>query len=289
MSHRVLVTGASGLVGRRLGQELPIVGMPRRDLGGPWWEPLNGVVHDTGEPLAAVVHLAGENVAGARWTPEHKARVLDSRVKGTRTLVDWLAGRSQRPSVLVAASATGLYGDRGDEVLDEQASRGDGFLADVVEAWEAEIHRASALGIRVVVLRIGLVLSPEGGALRTMLPAFRAGVGGPLGSGRQWFPWVHLDDAVGAVVWALRDGAAEGAYNVVSPGIVQQARFARSLGRAVHRPARLRAPAFALRAVFGELANEALLSSTRAVPRRLEEEGFSFSFPDLDGALADLL
>ncbi len=289
MTQRVLVTGASGLLGRRLGEALPIVGMPRRDLGGPWWEPLNGRVHDTGEPLAAVVHLAGENVAGARWTADHKARILDSRVKGTHTLVDWLASRSQRPSVLVAASATGLYGDRGDEVLDEQAQQGRGFLADVVKAWEAESERAKALGIRVVLLRIGIVLSPEGGALRTMLPAFRAGVGGPLGSGRQWFPWVHLDDAVGAVVWALRDGAAEGAYNVVSPGIVQQARFARSLGRAVHRPARLPAPAFALRAVFGELANEALLSSTRAVPRRLEQEGFCFSFPDLDQALASLL
>jgi uncharacterized protein (TIGR01777 family) len=159
----------------------------------------------------------------------------------------------------------------------------------VVASWETEIERAAELGIRVVTLRIGIVLSPEGGALRTMLPAFRAGAGGPLGSGRQWFPWVHLDDAVAAVVWALRDGAAEGAYNVVSPGIVQQGRFARSLGRAVHRPARLPAPAFALRALFGEMADEALLSSTRAVPRRLQEDGFSFSFADLDGALADLL
>lgn len=265
------------------------MGLPRQDRGGPWWDPTAGVVHDQGASVAALVHLAGENVAGGRWTPDRKARILNSRVDGTRALVDWMAARAQRPSVFVAASAIGLYGDRGDEILDESASRGQGFLADVVEAWEAEILRANALGVRVVVLRFGVVLSPDDGALRKMLPAFRAGVGGPLGSGKQWFPWVHRADATNAIVWALRDPLAEGVYNVVAPGIVRQATFAARLGEAVHRPAALPAPRFALRALFGQMADEALLSSTRVVPARLQEGGFDFRFPDLSQALTDLL
>lgn len=285
------VTGATGLVGRALARRRPLVGLPRRapDGGGPWWEPLAGRVHDDGATVAAVVHLAGASVAAKRWDAAHKQAIYDSRVEGTRTLVEWLAGRSQRPSVLVAASATGLYGHRGDVELPEDAAPGDGFLADVVQAWEAEILRAEELGVRVVRLRIGVVLTPEGGALPRMLPAFRAGVGGPLGRGTQWFPWVHLDDVARAVEWALLTPEASGAYNVVAPGIVRQRDFARALGRAVRRPARLPVPGVALKLLFGELAEEGLLASTRAVPERLEADGFAFRHPALEPALAALL
>lgn len=285
------VTGATGLVGRALAQRRAVVGLSRRapDSGGPWWEPIAGKVHDDGATVAAVVHLAGENVAARRWTPEHKQAIRDSRVRGTATLVDWLAARAQRPSVLVCASATGLYGHRGDVELPEGAAAGDGFLAEVVAAWEAEMARAEDLGVRVVRLRIGVVLTPDGGALPRMLPAFRAGVGGPIGRGTQWFPWVHLDDVVRAVEWALVNPEASGAYNVVAPGIVRQRDFARALGRAVRRPARLRVPGVALKLLFGELADEGLLASTCAVPERLSADGFSFAHPDLDAALADLL
>jgi len=285
------VTGATGLVGRALAQRRTIVPLPRRAPSGegPWWEPMAGVVHDDRSPVAAVVHLAGENVDGRRWNDEHKRAIRESRVQGSRTLVRWLADRAQRPSVLVAASATGLYGNRGDLELPEDAGAGTGFLAEVVEAWETELIEAEALGVRVVRLRIGVVLTPDGGALRKMLPAFRAGVGGPIGRGRQWFPWVHLDDVVSSVEWALTDPTASGAYNVVAPGIVRQRDFARALGRAVHRPAFVPAPAAALRLLFGELADEALLASTRAVPAALERDGFAFAHPQLDGALANLL
>lgn len=288
---RVLVTGASGLIGRALARQRAVVALPRRQPadGGPWWDPEAGAVHAGPGPVAAVVHLAGENVAGRRWNAAHKARVLDSRVRGTRALVDWMAARSQRPAVFVAASAVGLYGDRGDEVLSEASPRGEGFLADVTAAWEAEIARAAELGVRTVRLRIGVVLSPEGGALAKMLPAFRAGVGGPIGSGRQWFPWVHLDDVVNVIERALTDGAMRGAYNLTAPGILRQRDFARALGRGVRRPAFLPAPGRALRVLFGELANEGLLASTRAVPTRLVESGYGFAWPEIDGALGDLL
>ena len=285
------VTGATGLVGRALARRRPIVALPRRApaQGGPWWEPLAGAVHDDGSAVAAVVHLAGENVDGKRWDDDHKRAIRDSRVQGSRTVVRWLSDRKQRPSVLVAASATGLYGNRGDLELAEDAGVGAGFLADVVEAWERELVAAEVAGVRVVRLRIGVVLTREGGALRKMLPAFRAGLGGPIGRGRQWFPWVHLEDVVSAVEWALTDPTASGAYNVVAPGIVRQREFARALGSALRRPAIVPAPAAALRLLFGELADEALLASTRAVPAALQRDGFRFTHPDLKDALVDLL
>lgn len=286
----LLVTGATGLIGAALAARRPIVPLPRRAPGdgGPWWQPTQGAIHNAPDNVGAVVHLAGAPVADGRWTEARKATIMDSRRLGTRTVVDWIAGRTQRPSVLVSASAVGLYGDRGDAILDEGAGAGEGFLAEVVSAWEEEARRAEQLGVRLVILRIGIVLSPDGGALAQMLPAFKLGAGGPLGSGRQWFPWIHIDDVLNVIDWALRDPSAEGAYNVVSPGIVRQKAFAKALGGALGRPAFVPAPRLALRAMFGEMADEALLSSARVVPKRLEAAGFDFLHPALPEALQAL-
>ena len=243
-------------------------------------------MEDDGRPLGAVVHLAGESISGKRWTEARKKSIHDSRVMGTRTLVDWLIRRPQRPELLVAASAIGFYGDRGDELLTEDATQGKGFLADLCAAWEAEARRAEQAGIRVVILRLGVVLSAEGGALAQMRLPFKLGAGGPVGSGRQWFAWVHVDDVVAAIQWALHRPEARGVYNLAAPGIVREAEFAHALGKAMHRPSFVPTPAFALRLAFGELADEALLSSARTVPMRLLAEGFAFRFPELGAALA---
>ena len=287
----IFVTGATGLVGQALGRARPITALPRHlpSLGGPWWDPEAGRGHDDDRPVGAVVHRAGEAVAGKRWTPAHTAAVMESRVKGTRAIVDWLAERSQRPEVLVCASAIGFYGDCEERSVDEEDPRGDGFLAEVVEAWEREASRAEALGVRVVLLRIGVVLSPKGGALEAMLPAYKLGLGGPLGSGRQWFPWVHLDDVVGAIQHALRTPVLRGPVNVVAPGIVRQKEFARALGRTLHRPALLPAPAFALELAMPGFAREGLLASARVVPVALNRTGYPFRHPELAEALGDLL
>lgn len=285
----LLVTGASGLVGRSLAARRTLLPLSRRQPApdAPWWDPAAGAVHGLDErTLGAVVHLAGESVGEGRWTPDKKARIRDSRVQGTRTLVSYLKGRTQRPEVLVSASAVGLYGDRGDEIIRDGAPAGTGFLAEVVEAWEAEVDRAADAGIRVVKLRIGIVLSADGGALAKMLPAFKLGGGGPMGSGRQWFPWVHLDDVVGAIEWALTTPSARGAYNLVAPEPVRQKDFAKALGRSVGRPAIVPAPAFALRLALGEFADEGLLAGQRCVPDRLQAEGYAFQHAQLDGALA---
>lgn len=289
MVDEVLVSGASGLIGRALAGRRAIVPLPRRAPadGGPWWDPRAGVVHDDGRPLHAVVHLAGEDVAGGRWTAKRMAEIERSRIEGTRTLVDWLAARAARPRVLVAASAIGFYGDRGDEPLREDAGAGEGFLADLCRRWEQEALRAEQAGIRVVCLRIGLVLARGDGLLGRLEGIFRLGAGGPLASGRQWFPWVHCDDVVGAIEWAIEREQSRGAYNLAAPGVVRQGDFARALGRALHRPALLPTPAFALRLVFGRLAGE-LLASQRVLPERLSAEGYSFRFRDLEPALADL-
>jgi uncharacterized protein (TIGR01777 family) len=235
-----------------------------------------------------VVHLAGESVASGRWTATRKRAIRESRVTGTRTLVDWLITREPRPEVLVSASAIGFYGDRGDEPLDESSPVGGGFLAEVCRDWEAEAERAEAAGIRVVRLRIGLVLTREGGALSRMLPLFRLGLGGPVGSGRQWFPWIHLEDVLNVVEWALETPSARAAYNLVAPGIVRQADFATALGRVLRRPALLPTPAFALRLALGELADEALLASAQVTSRRLQSEGYAFRWPDLRPALLEI-
>jgi len=236
-----------------------------------------------------VVHLAGESIAAGRWTPAAKQRIRDSRLQGTRLLAESLAKLAHRPRVLVSASAIGIYGDRGDEALDESAGLGADFLATLGREWEAATQSASDAGIRVVQLRLGIILAREGGALGRMLTPFRLGVGGPLGSGRQWMSWIAIDDAVAAVVEVLRNDAARGPVNAVSPGPVRNAEFAAQLGKAVHRPAVLPAPAIALRALFGEMADVALLASQRVVPTRLTDLGFRWKYPTLPTALEGIL
>jgi len=302
---KVLITGATGFLGRhlcrRLGAEGHELWALARDVrraraqvpalahvhvwdalaGQPSPEALRGV--------DAVVHLAGETIAG-RWTPGKKRKIYDSRVLGTRHLVEGLAqlDPAERPRALISASAVGYYGDRGDELLTEDVPPGTSFLSKVCQDWEREAQRAEELGLRVVRLRFGIVLGPGGGALQTMLPLFKLGLGGPLGSGRQWWSWVHLDDVVGLITFALENEALIGAVNATAPNPVRQGEFARTLGRVLRRPAVLPAPAFALRLALGEFAGE-LLASTRAIPQKAQEMGYRFQYSELEGALQQIL
>ncbi|MDH3255040.1 MAG: TIGR01777 family oxidoreductase, partial [Acidobacteriota bacterium] len=240
-------------------------------------------------PCDAVVHLAGENIAGGRWTPARKERIAASRVDGTRNLIRSLGRLEEPPPILVCASAIGYYGSRGAEHLDEQSASGDGFLAATCREWEEAAGEAASLGMRVVTLRFGVVLSPAGGALAKMLPPFRAGAGGRIGDGRQFMSWVSIDDTLGAIYQALFDERLSGPVNVVSPRPATNHEFTRALGRALGRPTLLPLPKPALRAMFGEMADEMLLASTRVRPHRLQEAGFDFLDVDLDRTLDRLL
>jgi uncharacterized protein (TIGR01777 family) len=294
---RIAVTGASGLIGaalvERLRGEGHTVSRLVRDgakagAGDVVWDPDAGTIDQAAlEGVDAAVHLAGENV-GSRWTDEKKRRIRDSRVKGTRLLARTLAHLAHRPRVLVQASAVGIYGDRGDETLTEASTPGTGFLADVGREWEGASGAADEVGIRVVKLRFGVVLTQKGGALGQLLLPFRMGVGGKIGSGRQWMPWISLPDAVEVIVRALRDERLRGPVNAVA-GAARNADFTDALGRALHRPTLLPVPAFGMRALFGQMADEALLAGQRAEPARLREIGHVFHHPTLDTALAAAL
>lgn len=291
---RITLTGATGFIGARLcdslrqaGHELTLLTRnPRGRAGHAAWNPLAGPPAELGAP-GAVIHLAGEPVA-QRWSPEVKKRIRDSRVLGTRHLVEALAALPVKPGVLVSASAIGYYGDRGDDVLTEDSAPGTGFLPETCIEWEREAQAAEALGIRVVRLRIGIVLGAGGGALARMLPPFRMGAGGRLGDGRQWMSWIHLDDAVGLIQWALENGAAAGALNLTAPGPVRNADFTRELGCVLKRPAIFPVPTLGLKLLFGEMAR-VLLESQRAEPRAALAAGYAFQFPELEPALRDLL
>lgn len=239
--------------------------------------------------VAAAVHLAGEPIAEGRWTAAKKLRIQRSRTQGTRLLAESLAALPTPPRVLVSASAVGIYGDRGDEILDEHSPLGSGFLADVGKAWEAATGSAAGAGIRIVHVRLGIVLARQGGALAKMLPAFRLGAGGPLGTGRQWMSWIALEDAVSVILAALGDERIQGPVNAVAPDPVRNADFTSILGRVLNRPAVLPVPAFGLRLLFGEMADEALLASQRVVPTRLRGHGFEFGHPALEPALRSIL
>ncbi len=239
--------------------------------------------------IEAVVHLSGASVAGGRWTQRYKQEIVSSRVQSTVSLAKLLGRLDQPPKVLVCASAIGIYGDRGDEELDEDSPPGTGFLAETCVAWEAAARAAEDAGIRVVHTRFGVVLSPHGGALAKMLPLFRLGLGGNLGSGRQWMPWITLRDAVGVLRSCIEREELRGPINTVSPAAVTNAEFTRSLGSAVNRPAFIPAPAFALRMAFGEMADEALLASARVLPMRLVKAGYRFADPELLPALRTLV
>jgi uncharacterized protein (TIGR01777 family) len=287
---RVLLTGGTGFIGdpvaralRAAGHDVTIVSrhpghVPAKSIA---WDAVRPAMRETD----AVVNLAGESIAGGRWTDARKRAILHSRVDATRTLVDAIADAPARPAVLVNASAIGFYGPRGDEELDESAPAGEGFLADVCRRWEAEAFRAQPLGVRVVALRLGVVLGPEGGALASMLLPFRAGLGGPLGSGKQWMSWIHRDDVVGLVLAALASDAYAGPVNATAPVPVRNRDFTAALAKAVHRPAFFRVPGIALRLVLGEMS-EMLLTGQRVVPAAATAAGYAFRHPDLPSALA---
>lgn len=294
----ILVTGASGLVGTALVARWRARGRPVRTLvrrrpaapGEFFWDPVRGELDPAAlAGVGAVVHLAGENIAAGRWTARRKAAIRASRVEPTRLLAAACAARPERPAVFIGASATGIYGDRGDERLDESAAPGAGFLADVCAAWEAALAPAAAAGIRTVALRTGVVLTPSGGALAKMLPLFRLGLGGRLGSGRQWFSWIALGDLLGAIEHVLDAPDVAGPVNSVAPGAVTNAEFTAALAAALRRPAFLPAPAFALKLALGEMAEAALLAGARVEPRRLLASGFVFRWPQLAPALRHLL
>jgi uncharacterized protein (TIGR01777 family) len=297
---RVAVSGSTGLVGSEVVASLSTAGhevvrlvrrSPAPGEKAVRWDPAKGEVDAAGlEGFDAVIHLAGENVGAGRWTPARKAAIRDSRVNGTRLLCDALAGLARPPKTLVCASAVGYYGDRGGETLAEESPPGTGYLAEVCQEWEAASAPAARKGIRVVALRIGMVLSPEGGALPRMLPLFRAGLGGVLGGGRQYVSWVALDDLPNILLHALQRGDLTGPVNAVAPRPVTNREFTVALGKVLARPTPLPVPAFALRLAVGrEMADALLLASARVVPRRLEETGYRFRFPELGGALHHLL
>jgi uncharacterized protein len=303
---RVVITGGSGLIGRAVAAPLAaqahevvilsrdparVESLPGGVRAERWdgrsaagWETLLS-------PETAVLNLAGEPIAGGRWSAERKRRIRASRLDAGRAVtaaVGRAAAAGRTPSVLLQASGVGYYGDGGDRELTEDQPPGSDFLAEVAIAWEQATAEVEALGVRRVVLRTGIVLDPAGGALPKLLLPFRCGFGGPLGNGRQWLPWIHVADEVGAILFLLADAGASGPYNLCAPRPVENRVLARALGRQLHRPSRLAAPAVALRVVLGEMA-AALLRSQRAVPRRLLAAGYEFRFPELAGALADLL
>ncbi len=294
-----LITGGTGFIGRHLvdhllgsGNEVNYLGRQRSQtldsraafhLWNRGEEPsLNSVPR-----LDAVVHLAGEPVA-QRWTPQIKGAIYNSRVDGTRKLVEAIGRLRHKPSVLVSASAVGIYGDRGKEILTEESTPGKDFLADVCVAWEREALRARELGMRVVLVRIGIVLGRDGGALAKMLPPFRLGMGGPLGSGKQWMPWIALHDLVRLIVFAAEQEKAQGALNAVSPEPVTNAQFTEALGQALHRLAMVPIPRLALRVMMGEVAN-AMLASQRVVPERTLRTGFRFEGDEIGKTLRSIV
>ena len=290
----VLLTGASGLIGSAAAPALESAGHRvvklRRDGGtGATWNPEEGKIDLTPAlALDAVIHLAGESI-GARWTAERKRRIRESRVAGTRLLSQTLAKLPPRPKVLVCASATGYYGDRGDEVLRESSPPGSGFLSEVCREWEAATTSAAQKGIRVVTLRIGVILSSEGGALARMLFPFKLGLGGKIGTGAQYMSWIAMDDVVRVIARMLTGEGLRGPVNTVAPHPVTNLEFTKALGRVLGRLTPFPVPAFAARLAFGEMADALLLASTRVEPRRLAETGYPFRFPELEGALRHLL
>ncbi|MBI4553602.1 MAG: TIGR01777 family protein [Candidatus Latescibacteria bacterium] len=294
----ILITGSTGLIGSALISSFTtgehqitrlVRSKPRPGMGEVFWNPQDGSIEMPGlEGMDAVVHLAGETIA-ERWTAEKKARIRDSRVNGTRLLSESLARLAQPPNVVVCASAIGYYGDRGDDVLREDSPPGSGFLAEVCREWEAAAAPAVQQGLRVVHLRIGVVLSPAGGALAKMLPPFRMGVGGRIGSGRQYMSWIAIDDLIGVFHYALTTESLTGPVNAVAPNPVTNLEFTNTLGRVLGRPTLFPLPAVAARLAFGEMANDLLLASTRVEPAQLLSIGYTFRYPELEGALQHLL
>jgi uncharacterized protein (TIGR01777 family) len=294
---RTLVTGATGLIGRKLAERLDRMVVLSRNPNGAHglgvethaWRPEAELPPpDALREVGVVFNLAGEPVADGRWTDERKRRIRDSRVIGTRNLVAGLAAQKTRPRALVSASAVGYYGDCGDEPVDERSPPGRGFLAEVCVEWEREALKAEELGIRVACVRTGLVLASHGGALAKMLPSFRLGMGGRIGNGEQWMPWIHIDDTVGILIHASQDERVSGAINAVAPTPATNAEFTRELGHVLHRPAVLSIPKAALRLMLGEMS-QVLTASQRVFPSTAERTGYVFAHPELAPALQAVL
>lgn len=293
----ILVTGATGLVGSYLVPRLEAEGHRVRKLVRKepaaenefFWNPEETIDMASLRDLDAVIHLAGESISEGRWTPEKKARIRESRVRGTSLLAESLAELTDPPKVLICASAMGYYGDRGAEILTEGASPGTGFLPEVCQQWEAAAEPAKQKGIRVVHLRFGLILSSKGGALKKMLPPFKMGVGGKVGSGNQYYSWIAIDDVAGAIDHALKNESVQGPTNTASPNPVTNRDFTKAVGKVLHRPTLFAMPSTAARIAFGEMADALLLSSTRVHPEKLLATNYVFRYPELEGALRHVI
>lgn len=294
---KILVSGATGFIGSALcpvltgagAQVTRLVRARPRDDSEIQWDPAAAIAGDRLDGFDAVVHLAGETITG-RWTAAKKQRILQSRAHGTLGLATVIAQRQRKPRVLVSASAIGFYGDRGDEVLREESPSGStGFLPEVARAWEQATRPAADAGIRVANLRIGVVLSPRGGALKQMLPPFKLGLGGRLGSGRQFMSWIALEDLMGVIQFALTNDSLRGPVNTVAPNAVTNAQFTKTLGQVLHRPTIFPVPSFVVKTLFGQMGEELLLTSQRVEPARLIAAGFSFKHPELREALESVL
>lgn len=295
-SNTIAITGASGMIGQALTATLraegrTILPISRRAVpGGTRWDPGRGVLDARAlEGIDAVIHLAGENIGGGRWTAARKQLLRDSRLTPTRLLAETIGRLAQPPRVLISVSAVGIYGNRGDQLLDEHATLGNDFLANLAAEWEAAADPVQAVGVRVVHPRFGVVLSAQGGALARLLPPFKLGLGGPVGDGKQWLAWIAIADVVGVMRHLLAQADLTGPVNGVAPEQVTNADFGRTLGRVLHRPAVVPLPAAVLKLAFGEMAEATLLASQRVVPAQLERTGYQWRFPLLEPALREIV
>lgn len=291
---KVALTGSTGLIGVALSEKLralghEVIAMRRQEPVGDsaiYWNPATKEIDaDSLEGIDALVHLAGENIASARWTKSQKARIRDSRIGGTRLLSDALAKLKSPPKVFVSGSAIGFYGERGDEVLSEESESGAGFLPETCVEWEDATKSASEAGVRVVLLRTGVALSPKGGAIARMMTPFKLGIAGKLGSGKQYMSWISLDDIVGAIIHAMNNDTLSGAVNGTSPNPVTNLEFTKAMGRVLRRPTIFPMPAFVVRLLFGEMGEAAILASARVEPKKLLESGYKFERAELESAL----